>query len=320
VVQDHDNYIFLTPDYSSNIALQCSDVPGGWKSSNYVYWRYLTTATYLQLSLTSATTATGTPTLTFSPLVSSNNFLNWISSTSGIASYTGYYYGKMSITNSGQGTLTGTQTGVSNTLSLSFGFKLHNSNSFNLNISMNTQFQKPDALGDLIPSSVNIPNATLQTVYPTFWLAKSGDAPPVSSDIVTGLYSDNSANFYSVNSVSGTALCSGFSNDLFSRGTSPTDHVVSFQVQPYGGSRHLYYAFSHLNPGYIAATSKIPILYIQVGSGGWYSSDLSVQTPSTVTITTTPAPTDGGGSATYYYYIINLGGAVDITYYHVYWS
>jgi hypothetical protein len=76
VVQDYSTNQYLTPDYASNIALACSDVPTGWKSSNYVYWRYLTDSTILNLSLTNST-ATGTPSLNFIQPVASNNFLNW---------------------------------------------------------------------------------------------------------------------------------------------------------------------------------------------------------------------------------------------------
>jgi len=323
-VYDNTNSKYLTPDYSSNIALQCSDVPAGWKSSNYVYWRYLTNSTSLNLSLLTPSTATGTPTLTFTPPVVSNNFMNWVTRAYGTASYTGSYYGVMTFTNYGKGTLSGTLTGTSNALILDFGFHLHNSNSFNFNITMTTQFQKPDALGAGITVSPTnwTTNAsyTLSPVYPTFWVVKNQIDPVViSTDIVTGSYTDNSSNFYSVTSVTDSAFCSGFSNDLFSRGTS-ADHQISFQIQPCNSiSRIIYYAYSQLNPGYISATNKTPTFYIKLGSGGWdVIGGLSVTGP--ITITASPTPTDGGGSAQYYYYSFGLGSSSDIYYIQVIWT
>jgi hypothetical protein len=229
----------------------------------------------------------------------------------------------MSLTNSGQGTLTGTQTGVSNALALNFGFKLHNSNSFNLNISLTTTFQSPDAVGQTntaVPTGwVNNGTAKLIVNYPTFWIAKDQTETAISSgDIVTGSYTDNSSNFYSVTSVTNTALCSGFSNDLFSRGSS-MNHLSSFEINPCNISRTVFYAYSQLNQGYIAANNKTPTFYVQLGSGGWNLLG-SVELVGPINIVASPQPTDGGGSAPYYYFKFPLSSGSSITYIQVIWT
>ena len=284
VVRDNNNNIYLTPDYSSNIALQCSDVPSGWKSSNYVYWRYLTNSTNLGLSLTSAT-ATGTPSLTFTPPVAANNFLNWVSSTSGTASYSGLFYGVMTFTNSGKGTLTGTLTGTSNALTLDFGFKLHKSNSFNLSISMNTQFQKPDSLGDLIGSTptgwTNNPTAILSVTYPTFFVLRDVNYYQILvPDIVSGVWSDNSGNFKTVSyngSTTGDNPWYVIHDDgIYNYGISNggPDAIV-IPARTGSSSRYLWYCYTASNPVYNALPNKSVIFY------GYYTGQYN--TGATVT-------------------------------------
>ena len=284
VVRDNNNNIYLTPDYSSNIALQCSDVPSGWKSSNYVYWRYLTNSTNLGLSLTSAP-ATGSPILTFTQPVAANNFLNWVSSTSGTASYTGSYYGVMTFTNSGKGTLTGTLTGTSNALTLDFGFKLHKSNSFNLSISMNTQFQKPDSLGDLIGSTptgwTNNPTAILSVTYPTFFVLRDVNYYQILvPDIVSGVWSDNSGNFKTVSyngSTTGDNPWYVIHDDgIYNYGISNggPDAIV-IPARTGSSSRYLWYCYTASNPVYNALPNKSVIFY------GYYTGQYN--TGATVT-------------------------------------
>jgi hypothetical protein len=274
----------LTPDYSSNIALQCSDAPTGWKSSNYVYWRYLTNSTSLGLSITN-NTATGTPSLNFIQPVASNNFLNWAQSTTGTASYVGRYYGIMTLTNSGQGTLTGTQTGVSNALSLSFGFRLHKSNSFNLSITMNTRFQRPDALGDLIGSTpTGWPNssaALLSVTYPTFFVLRDVNYYQILvPDIVSGLWSDNSGNFKTVSyngSTTGDNPWYVIHDDgIYNYGISNGGQdAIVIPARSGSSSRYLWYCYTTSNPVYNSLASKIVRFY------GYYTGQYN--TGATVT-------------------------------------
>ena len=296
VVRDNTTSTYLTPDYSSNIALQCSGVPTGWNSSNYVYWRYLTNSTSLGLSLTPST-ATGTPSLTFTAPVASNNFLNWVSSTSGTASYIGSYYGVMTFTNSGQGILTGTLSGTSNALSLDFGFKLHKSNSFNLSISMNTQFQKPDSLGDLIGSTptgwYNNPTALLSVTYPTFFVLRDVIYEQILvTDIVSGLWSDNSGNFKTISyngSTTGDNPWYVIHDDgIYNYGISNggPDAIV-IPARTGSSTRFLWYCYTTSNPVYNALTSKTVNFYSyytgQYNTGGVpsYTGQTTLNFPGT---------------------------------------
>ena len=322
-IHARQNSVDLTPDYAGVIALSPNGAPSGWTPTNYVYWRYLVTSTspitFTPISFGS--TPTGTPSLQITQPVTSNNFLNWVSSTVYTATYSGLWYGAMSIVNNGQGTLNGTLSGTSNTGTLNFGFKLHNSNSFNLNILMNTQFQNPDTFGDLIKSYPtgwsNSATATYTTVYPTIWVTgDSLSSSPLSTNIVTGLYSDNSANLIATNTT-GTQIASGFSNDLFTQGDSGT-HVVSFTISSYPTGRMFYYCWSTKNASYNPAKSTPNIWFRSVGSAYWGA--VTTTASGTVIIKTTDSPVSGGGSETYNFVGLPLGGGGNGVDVQIFWS
>jgi hypothetical protein len=314
----------LTPDYASTIALSPIGAPGSWIPTSYVYWRYLvnSTAGITFTLITQGASPTGTPTLSITQPVTSNNFLNWVSSTTYTASYSGYYYGIMSLTNNGQGTLSGSLIGNVNSGTLDFGFKLHNSNSFNLSISMSTQFQSPDVFA---PSPIvvnptgwtNNSVATLSAQYPTFWIVKDNlSTSPASSDIVTGTYAANSGNFVATN-VSGSLTASGFTNGLFING-SATDHQVSFTVNSYTvDTRMFYYCWSIKNINYNSSLS--PHIWLRT-TGGTTWGEVNFSGSGTVTIQTSDAPAGGGGSTTYNYVRFFLGGSSTGTDVQVYWA
>lgn len=162
---------------------------------------------------------------------------------------------------------------------------------------MNTQFQKPDSLGDLIGSTptgwYNNPTALLSVTCPTFFVLRDVIYEQILvTDIVSGLWSDNSGNFKTISyngSTTGDNPWYVIHDDgIYNYGISNggPDAIV-IPARTGSSTRFLWYCYTTSNPVYNALTSKTVNFYSyytgQYNTGGVpsYTGQTTLNFPGT---------------------------------------